>query len=805
MSRSTQDEGAFRYIGKERARPDAPDKAMGKAHYIHEVQRPGMLYGKIKFSEQAHARIVSIDTSRAERLPGVHAVITGYNTPEVQIGFLRDNVALKMDKVRQYRDEVAAVAATDPDIAAEAVELIKVEYDPLPGVFDVEAALAPGAPLVHEADPRGKPLTSNLMKLAYHHESGDMEAGRRQSRYMVEGSFSTPLIQQSCMGTAGCVAEFDSRDNLTVWAKTQIPFLAQRDFNNALAAMGLKGKNVRVIVPAMGGGFGSGLDTHAYEYISILLAHRTNRPVKVLYDRREEFAYLSPRQSAQVTVAQGCDEQGRLTFRDIRVMQDNGAYTSWGATFPTVMMIPATSLYVVPNVRFSAELVYTNNTYCQAMRGYGNPEVTWALESNLDELAEAAGMDAYDLRKINCNRPGEITPMGLKVGTCGLQECLETTFSGLKWMEKRRQQRGKARGVGMASLMHVGGSGRIYRSDASGIILKFDDFGNINVSHGGVEMGQGLHSVIGLGIAEALGVRPEDVVMNQTDTGTCPWDVGTHASRGAFTALNAAIDACNQARALIFEAAVDLYPGMVAQKYKKHLKAQGDAALAPVDLPDPLTADDFQLQDGLLAFKGAPDRPWLTMSLGSMIRAMHFRQGGKMLTVEAFYDPPNELPDWGKGKGNMSATYAYGTQGVEVEVDTDTGEVKILNLVAAHDVGTVLNPQTLRGQAYGALAQGLGYAMYEQVITNKGRVMNPDFRDYKIPTACEMDFPIQMAFIETDAENGPFGAKGVGEPGLVPTAPAIGNAVYDAVGVRIRDLPITPEKVLAALKAKKTE
>jgi CO/xanthine dehydrogenase Mo-binding subunit len=318
-----------------------------------------------------------------------------------------------------------------------------------------------------------------------------------------------------------------------------------------------------------------------------------------------------------------------------------------------------------------------------------------------------------------------------------------------------------------------------------------------------VEMGQGLHSVISLGIAEALGVRPEMVVMNQTDTGTCPWDVGTHASRGAFTALNAAIDACNQARTLIFEAAVDLYPEMAATAYKKFLKKQPESPQPLVDLPDPLTPDDFQLQDGLLTVKGLPPRPWLAMDLGTVIRAMHFRQDGKMLTVEAFYDPPNELPDWGKGRGNMSATYAYGTQGVEGEVDTDTGEVKILKLVAAHDVGTVLNPQTLRGQTYGALAQGLGYAMYEQVITDGGRIMNPDFRDYKIPTACEMDFPIEIEFIETEAENGPFGAKGVGEPGLVPTAPAIGNAIFDAVGVRIKDLPITPEKVLAALKAKK--
>ncbi|MHC4135620.1 MAG: xanthine dehydrogenase family protein molybdopterin-binding subunit, partial [Planctomycetota bacterium] len=429
----------FRYIGKDTPRPEGGDKATGKAHYIHDLERPGMLFGKIKFSDHAHARIVHIDTSRAESLPGVRAVITGYNTPQVRIGFLRDNLALKRDKVRQFRDEVAAVAAIDPDIAQEAVDLIEVEYEPLPAVFDPEEALTDGAPLVHEFDARGRPVESNLVPLPCQHRTGDVDAAIREAEYNAEGEYSTPLIQQCCMGTAGCIAEFDTSDNLTVWAKTQIPFLAQRDYNGALAAMGLKGKNARVIVPALGGGFGTGLDTHTYEYIAILLAHRTGHPVKIVYTRREEFAYLSPRQSARTRIRQGCDENGRLLYRDVEVLQDNGAYVSWGATYPTVMLMPVTSLYKVPNVRFRATIAYTNNTYCQAMRGYGNPEVTWAIESNLDDLAREAGIDALEMRLRNCNEPGESTPMGLKVTTCGLRECLEKTGAGLEWKQKRGQ------------------------------------------------------------------------------------------------------------------------------------------------------------------------------------------------------------------------------------------------------------------------------------------------------------------------------------------------------------------------------
>jgi xanthine dehydrogenase molybdenum-binding subunit len=791
----------FHHIGRDTSRPDGPDKAAGKAHYIHDLQRPGMLYGKIKFSDFPHARIKNIDTSKAESLPGVKIVITAYNTPEIRFGFLRDNLALKKDKVRQFRDEVAAVAAIDPDIATEAIDLIHVEYEPLQTVFAPEEATKEGAPIVHETDAQGKARNHNILPLSYRHESGDLEAGKKATKHVVEGEFSTPLVQQCCMGTAGCIAEFDMNNNLTLWAKTQIPFLAQRDFNRALSEIGLKGKNTRIIIPTLGGGFGTGLDTHAYEYIAILLAFRTGLPVKIVYTRREEFSYLSPRQSSQTRIAQGCDKNGKLTFRQVEVLQDNGAYTSWGATYPSVMMMPATSLYRVPHITFDAKLVYTNNTYCQAMRGYGNPELTWALESNMDELAETAGIDPFEFRMMNSNEPGDTTPMGLKISTCGLKECLETVAHKLDW--KGGVKKGKNRGIGLASLIHVGGGGRIYRSDASGMILKLDDFGNVNVFHGGVEMGQGLHAVVIQSVAEALGVRPDKVFINPTDTGTCPWDVGTHASRGAFMAGNAAILAAKKLRSKIFQLAEEFFPEAVEKNLKKYLAENPDYNPPEFDIAKAAKSDRFDLQNGSIFIKDAPTEPWLKMDLSRLIRAAHFRQQGQMLTAESFYDPPNELPDFTKGFGNISSTYAFGTQGAEVEVDTETGEIKILRMVAAHDVGKVLNPSGLKGQIYGALAQGIGYALYEELRSEEGKIQNPDFRDYKIPRTHEMDFPIDLEFIETDDSFGPFGAKGVAEPGLVPTAPAIANAIYSAVGVRIHDLPITPEKVLNALKGKK--
>ncbi len=796
----------MRYVGTSPTRPDAAAKATGHAEYICDAARPGMLHGAIRFSDHAHARILRIDTSKAERIPGVRAVITAENTPEIRLGFLRDNTALKKGKVRQFRDEIAAVAAIDPTIAREAAAAIEIEYEPLPAVFDPLLALAEDAPLIHEVDARGKPVSTNLLPVHFRHFSGDVAEARAASAHVVEGEWSTPLIQQTCMGTAGCIVEFDRQMNLTVWAKTQIPFLAQRDFNGALQQLGLKGKNTRVIVPALGGGFGTGLDTHCYEYISILLAYKTGKPVKVLYNRDEEFAFLSPRQSATVRMAHGCDREGRLTFRHVHIVQDNGAYGSWGATYPSVMLLPATSLYKVPNIHFDCELVYTNNTYAQAMRGYGNPELTWALESSLDDLAAVAGIDPVELRLLNCNEPNEVTPMGLKVTTCGLRECLEQSAERVGWKDKRGKSNDKVvRGVGLASLMHVGGSGRIYRSDASGVILRLDDWGNLYISSGGVEMGQGLHSSMQIVAAESIGVSPKQIFINQTDTSTCPWDVGTHASRGAFTACNALLMGATKLRTKVFKAAVDLYPGLVEANLRKLQHRNPDMVVPSSDWRASVSEGAFDLCDGELFLQDF-DEPWLRVELGKLVRAAHFRDGGgQMFTVEAFYDPSSELPDWERGIGNMSACYTFGTQAVEVEVDTETGEVRIVKMVAMLDVGKVINPQILRGQTIGALAQGVGYALYEEVLTEGGRILNPNFADYKIPTAVEMDFPIEIGFVETDEPTGPYGVKGIGEPGLTPTAPAIGNAIADAIGIRIHDLPITPEKLLATIQAKNEE
>jgi len=529
----------LKVVGKKIPKIDAPLKATGAALYIQDVKIPGMLHGKILYSQYPHARIIKLDTSKAEKLPGVRAVVTAKDMPpNFRIGIMKDNPPLKSGKVLSIRDEIAAVAATTPEIAEEALSLIEVEYEELPGIFDPLEAMKEGAMLIHEE------AKSNILKMPWRLICGDVEKAKQESAYIVEDTFSTQWVTHCCLGTSGCVAHFDMHNNLTMYSNTQIPSLAQNDFVEALNAFGLKNRRVRIIQAVIGGGFGSKLDTYAYEYIAILLALKTRKPVKIIFTREEEFFATSPRQCTITKISHGCDKDGRLTFRDVEMVLDNGAYTSWGATTPSVMMLPISSLYKVPNVRYIAKCVYTNNTYCQAMRGYGNPQATFAIESSLDQLAEKAGIDPLELRRINANEPGEITPQRFKITSCGMKECIEEVYKRLNWKEKRGKDNG--RGVGMASLIHVGGGARVYKSDGCGTIIKMDDFGKVDVFTGASDIGQGSDTVIAQIVAEVIGIPIEDVNVINNDTDICPWDVGVHASRTTFVAGNAALGAARK-------------------------------------------------------------------------------------------------------------------------------------------------------------------------------------------------------------------------------------------------------------------
>ncbi len=770
------------YVGKGIPKLDAVDKVTGRSIYIQDLKVPGMLYGKILRSKHPHARIVRIDTSKAKSLLGVRSVVTANDTPEILFGFMKDQPVLKKGKVRSYRDEVAAVAAVDPETAQEALDLIEVEYEPLPGLFDPEAAMLGDAPLVHEEN------KSNIINLPWKLTSGDVESARDNSAFVAKDRYELTWVTHCCMGTEGVIADFDMRNKLTVHRNTQVPYLAQKDFNDALQAMGLKESRSRVFKTIIGGGFGSKLDTYAFEYIAILLAFETRKPVKILWSREEEFRYTSTRQPAIVDISQGCDKDGKLTFRDVSMILDNGAYISWGATTPSVMMMPISSLYKVHNIRYEAKCVYTNNTWTQAMRGYGNPQATFAIESNLDQLADEAGIDPMDIRLMNSNEPGEITPQRFRITSCGLKDCMEEVGKRLDWKDRKKEKDVEGRGVGMASLIHVGGGARVYKSDGCGTIIKADDFGTFNVFTGATDIGQGADTVIAQIVAETLGVTPEDVNIISNDTDICPWDVGVHASRTTYVAGKSALMAAQKVK----EQILDIAAGFVNKKKDK----EGNMQETKLD-DDP---NNLSIKEQMVFSLKDPEK---RIPISKILRGAHFNKGGTVIMAEYFFDPNTENLDR-EFKGNQSETYAYGTHGVELEVDRETGKVKILKYIAAHDVGRAINPMLLKGQIYGAVVMGVGYALTEQLQLEKGEVMNPNFRDYKILSAKDA-IPVEPVIIETIDKDGPFGAKGIGEPGCVPSAPAIANAIYDAIGVRIKDLPITPEKILAALKQKKEE
>ncbi len=789
------------FVGKSFPRADA-EKVTGKAAYINDIKVPRMLYGKILYSTRPHARIKNIDTSAAEKLHGVRAVLTGRNTPNVRVGFLGDQEPLKKDKVRQFRDEVAAVAAIDEDIAEEAISLIKVEYEDLPPVFDPIEAMKDDAPLVHEFDARGKPRRNNILPLPWKLIAGDVNKGREQSAHIVKDTFRTTWVHQVCMGASGCIAQFDVNNNLVFTSVTNVPFGGKDRLDMFLRNIGLK-SSTRILTPFVGGSFGSKLDTDIYEFIAVLLAWETKCPVKILFDRHEEFTASPPRQPAIATVEQGCDKDGHLTFRKVDMILDNGAYTSWGATTPSVMSIPVSTLYKVRNIHFEATCVYTNNIYAQAMRGYGNPQATYVVEQSMDQLAEAAGIDPLDFRLINANEPYTESPMRIKITTCPLKECLQEVKTRIDWENKHGKRDG--RGVGVASFLHVGGGARVFLSDGQGIIMKVNDEGKLTIITGGTDQGQGSETIIRQMAAEASGLRYEDISIVLGDTEICPWDVGTHASRHLFMVGNAILMCAEKIRAKIRDLGARWMRSIIEADLNKKARRDPDFKAPQIDWSVLENPDNLDVCNGEIFVRDDPENPFLRMKIARVVRKAHLLGTGRgeMVTAEAFYDPPNEMIDR-EGKGNISCCYTFGTHGVEVEVDKETGQLRILNYVAAHDVGRAINPMLVKGQIYGAAIMGTGYGLTEEMLLNAGRVMNPNLLDYKLLTAKDK-VPIDAVIVEPIEPSGPFGAKGIGEPACVPSAPAIANAVYDAIGVRIKELPITPERVLAALKQKEEE
>jgi len=754
-------------IGQRIRKPDAPDKATGKTRYINDMVLPQMLIGKVLFAGRPHARIVRIDTTAAQALAGVHAVLTGKDAADLKFGFVRDNVALK-DKVRCEHDEIAAVAAETEEIARRAIELIEVEYEDLPAVFTPEVGAREDAPQIHENFPGNR-------SLRFEFSDGDLAAAEASSDLIVDNVFRPHHVTHCCMGTSCAIADFDHNGKLTIWTQTQYPYNYKMDLAPAL---GIHPGDIRVIQPPVGGAFGSKLDVYPYEPIAALLAKKTGRPVKVIYSREEEFRASPTRQSAIIHMRTGCTRDGTLTFRSADVLMDNGAYTSWGPTIPVVMMRTTSGHYRVPVVDFKAQAIYTNNPYAGSFRGYGNVQTTWATAQQMDMLADLVDIDPLEFHLKNAQRSGEVTPQKSILRECAFVECLETAAKASDYSRKRREyaalrdQPGRyKKGIGLASSIHNAGGAKIHKSDGIGTILKVDDYARVTVITGASEIGQGIDAVITLIVAEELGVPLEHVTIVNNDSDIAPWDVGVHASRTTFIAGNGTRRAARKAKAQILNAAERI-------------------------LGEP--AGSLELQEGSIV-RGRDGAPLI--KLDRLLRQMHFQAEPELVMVTDYYEPNSE-PEGARYASNSSAAYAHAVHIAEITVDTLTGEIKVDRITVAQDVGRVINRMGLEGQIEGGIAIGLGYALSEDMRIENGMLKNACFRDYKLITATEMP-PLDLHFIESDCAEGPYGAKGVSELPTIVIAPAVANALYNATGVRIFEPPMSPEKVARAIYEKR--
>jgi CO/xanthine dehydrogenase Mo-binding subunit len=747
----------FSVIGTAVPKRDGAEKVTGRTRFLHDLELPRMAHGRISRTRFPHARIVHVDGSRAAALPGVVTVITGDDVEQHRFGFVKDQLALKRGKVRSIRDELAAVAAETPAIAEAAAELIEVEYEELPGVFDPGRAVEPGAPLVHDE------LGTNLTPLRYRFLHGDVDRAFGVAAAVVEGTYALDFVNPACLGTMVAIADWDAEGRLTMWSTTQVPFLYQR----ALAgALGIGGDRVRVIQPPVGGNFGRGLDLYPIDVIAALLARRARRPVKVELDRTEEFLAAPGREPCTIHLRTAAEGDGRLLARDAHVTIDSGAYVSWGSTTPYVMLGTVAGLYRCPAVRFDTTIAYTNNPYSGSMRGYGNLESTFAVEAQMDDLADRLGIDRLEIRRRNTNRPGDVNPQGSVITSCALDGCLDAVGADIT-RDAPPLAPGWRRGIGYAGMFHVGGGARIYRSDGCGAIVRLDDFGKVSLVTGATEIGQGSETVLAMIVAETLGVPLARVDVIDADTTVKPWDVGVHASRTTFVAGNAA--------------------RLAAEKLRGELL---DVAAAELDEP----AERLDVAGGEVFVRDDPRR---RLAYDRVARAAHFRPGGRMLSAEAFYDPPTAMLDKDL-RGNVSATYGFAAQAVMLDVDGATGQVRVRRVVSAHDVGRALNPLAAEGQVHGGIHMGLGYALTERLVVEDGHVLTSSFMDYALLKASDMP-EIVVRLIESVDPEGPFGAKGLGESGVIPVSAAVANALKDAIGVRFTDLPITPERVWRAL------
>jgi CO/xanthine dehydrogenase Mo-binding subunit len=757
----------YSVVGKGLPRIESIEKATGELRYVSDLRLPRMLWGKMLRSPYPHARIKKIDTSKAEKLPGVKAVITGKDTLGMKTGTLsghRDRELIAMDKVRFIGEAVAAVAAVDEDTALEALDLIDVEYEQLPAVFTYEEAMKEGAPLIHEN-------REDNMCLTRHWNFGDVEKGFAESDYVREDRFYTPMVAHGFLEANGCVVQWEPSGKYTLWVGIQRPYESRRELAMAL---GTAEVNVRLIKGHMGGGLGGKVFIQDFQLAAAVLAKKTGRPVKIINSMSEQLSCGSHRVPVDITIKTGVKKDGTIVAQQSTLFTESGAYIASGPITAYNHGLGHMLPYRIPNFKMDVYRSFNNVDSTGPKRGHGQSQVHYAVECQLDMIAEALGLDPAELRLRNALQPGDVTVNGFRITTSGLSDAIKQATERAGWKEKRARG-GKGYGIGIGCGGFPSGIRSSSLADAGAIVRLNRDGGPILLT-GASDMGQGCNTILGQIVAEVLGVDLADVSVVAGDTETCPPSPAAAGSTTTWYAGNAVKLAAEDARRQIAE------------------------GLAPILETD---VDDIEFRNHQVYSKKNPDKK---MSYADAVAKTQVSDNKGIIIGKASYYPKGiEWPDPKRSYyGNINPGYSFSSQVAEVEVDMDTGQVKLLNMTLGDDCGFPLNILSATGQAEGGSSNAQGEVMYEELIQEKGKIVNSTFANYKMPTS--IDSPnMETIHILTHEPEGPYGAKEVGEGFIVSGYGAIANAIHHATGVWVKDLPITPEKIIKALEEKEKE
>jgi carbon-monoxide dehydrogenase large subunit len=768
-------------IGKSVQRTDVVDKVTGCAVFVDDIQfGPSLLHSRLVRSPYPHALIKKINTKKAEELPGVRAVVTGKDFTARLGLYLIDRPIFASDRVRHYGEPVVGVVANSEDIAVEAAKLVEIEYEVLPAIYDPVESAQPDAPLLHPD--LGSYTVANFIfpepgtNISEHFKirKGDVESSWSDCAAVAEGRFYLPPIEHVPLETHTSIALSEKSGQVTLWASSQSPF-AMRDM--IAQGLGIPHSKMRVIAPLVGGGFG-GKAGVTMEACAVVMAQAVEgRPVKLRLTREEEFVGTSVRQSLVSEIKVGCDKDGNLVAMELSYYFGGGAYNDYGVNIARAAGYSCTGPYDVPNVKADSLCVYTNHPPGSAMRGFGMPEIHWGLEQIMDQLAENIGMDPAEFRLKNCVRTDDEIVTGMKMTPIDLEACINKVSKAIKWEKKEKPTTlNKKRGKGIAIMWKAPA---MPPNPGSASVVRFNEDATVNVEVGGQELGQGAFTVAAQIAAETLGVPYDSVsVSSPLDTKYSPYEWQTVASRLTWSMGNAVKAAAEDARTQILET--------VAAHWGEEV-------------------DDLTIKDGMvISFKSEREQPLNKMVIyGLPNEDFEGWKGGPVIGRGHFMPTYVTNLDPETGQGTRAVVhYTVGAQAVDLEVDLETGQLEVLNIASAYDVGRAINPDLIMTQIEGGAVHGMSSAFEALKFNESGEVLNPSFVDYRIANIADIPRKIHGDYVETPIGDGPWGARGVGEHVMVQTAPAIANALYDAVGIRFSDLPLSADKIYLAIEKK---